>query len=214
MPAESGRPMGLRERKKRAAMQTIQRVALDLFDRDGYGNVTIERIAEAAEVSPSSIYRYFGTKERLVLWDEYDPELFALMQSAQGDVSSVLNRLRQGIATIIQAWPDDEVDNITRRMRYILSEPDVHAAMLREQHEFEVAIRHMIAPYIGESAEALRVRVAAATLLACLTAALYHWADTGYTERLADVLDEALTLAGRSIAAQVGQLNATSQTAM
>lgn len=33
MPAESGRPMGLRERKKRAAMQTIQRVALDLLDR-------------------------------------------------------------------------------------------------------------------------------------------------------------------------------------
>lgn len=203
MSVESGRRIGLRQRKKLAAMHTIQRVALDLFDREGYGNVTIERIAAGADVSPSSVYRYFGTKERLVTWDEYDPELFALMQSADGDVGTVFEALRGGIAELVRAWPESEVDNITRRMRYILDEPDVHAAMLREQHEFEVGIRHMLAPYIGAKPESLTVCVAAATTLACLTAALYHWADAGYKDRLADVLDEAIKLAGRAVVAQV-----------
>ena len=63
----------LRERKRLASMRRIQDIALDLFESEGYGTVTIERIAAAADVSPSSVYRYFGTKEQIVLWDEYDP---------------------------------------------------------------------------------------------------------------------------------------------
>ncbi len=44
----------------------------DLFDGRGFEKVSIEDIAAAAEVSPSSVYRYFGTKERIVLHDEVD----------------------------------------------------------------------------------------------------------------------------------------------
>jgi AcrR family transcriptional regulator len=52
-------------------MRTIQERALDLFDERGFDRVTIEEIA-AAEVSPSSVYRYFGTKEGLIVADEFD----------------------------------------------------------------------------------------------------------------------------------------------
>src|SRR6187431_1014357 len=64
--------MGLRERRRRGAMRTIQERALDLFDERGFDAVTIEEIAAAAEVSPSSVYRYFGTKEGLIVADEFD----------------------------------------------------------------------------------------------------------------------------------------------
>ena len=53
-------------------MRTIQEQALDLFDERGFDAVTIEEIAAAAEVSPSSVYRYFGTKEGLIVADEFD----------------------------------------------------------------------------------------------------------------------------------------------
>ena len=48
---------GLRERKRHAAMRHIQRTALDLFDERGFQQVSVEQIAETAEVSPSSVYR-------------------------------------------------------------------------------------------------------------------------------------------------------------
>ena len=53
--------LGLRERKKAAAIRRIQEVAVAQFEEHGFDAVTIEQIAEHAEVSPSSIYRYFGT---------------------------------------------------------------------------------------------------------------------------------------------------------
>jgi AcrR family transcriptional regulator len=64
--------MGLRERKRLNAMRAIQEHALDLFDERGFAAVTIEEIAAAAEVSPSSVYRYFGTKEGVLVADEFD----------------------------------------------------------------------------------------------------------------------------------------------
>jgi AcrR family transcriptional regulator len=63
---------GLRERKKARTRATIQREALRLFQRDGYAATSVEAIAAAAEVSPSTFFRYFPTKEEVVLSDFVD----------------------------------------------------------------------------------------------------------------------------------------------
>ena len=62
-------------------MRRIQEVALDRFDKRGFEDVTIEQIAEAAEVSPNSVYRWFGTKKQVVLRHEFEPEFFDLVES-------------------------------------------------------------------------------------------------------------------------------------
>lgn len=86
---EPPRP-GLRERKKAATMRHIQAAALELFRRDGFDRVTVEQVADAADVSPRTVYRYFGTKEGLILNDEYDDQVFA----------GLAHFLRQGLAPI------------------------------------------------------------------------------------------------------------------
>ena len=63
---------GLRERKKARTRATIQREALRLFQRDGYAATSVDAIAAAAEVSPSTFFRYFPTKEDVVLADFVD----------------------------------------------------------------------------------------------------------------------------------------------
>lgn len=63
----SGARLGLRERKKARTRDQIREHALRLFLEQGYEATTIQQIAEAADVSPSTLFRYFPTKARLVL---------------------------------------------------------------------------------------------------------------------------------------------------
>ena len=73
-----------RTQRRLVAMRRIQLVALSLFERHGFERVTIEDIARAAKVGPATVYRNFTTKERIVLWDEYDPRLVQGVARAAG----------------------------------------------------------------------------------------------------------------------------------
>ena len=100
--------VGLRERKRYAAMRLVQEVALDLFDAHGYVDVTVERIAAASDISPSSVYRYFGTKEHIVLWDENDP-IWSHVEVLDDLPSALIDRLRHYFETY-KVLPDQPAD--------------------------------------------------------------------------------------------------------
>jgi AcrR family transcriptional regulator len=78
---ETSRPVaGLRERKKRKTRDTIVSVARELFAEQGYERTTIAEIADAAEVSPRTIFAYFASKEDILFCDF--PELEARLAQA------------------------------------------------------------------------------------------------------------------------------------
>src|SRR5215813_3567608 len=88
------RTTGLRERKKSKVRNQLKQHALRLFLEQGYEATTIEQIAQQAEVSPRTFFRYFASKEDLIFDDEYDERLIAAFR-AQPSELSVVGALRR-----------------------------------------------------------------------------------------------------------------------
>ena len=80
---------GLRERKKARTRAALRQHALRLFREQGYQQTTVEQIAAAAEVSPSTFFRYFPTKEDLVLQDDMDARLIAALEQQPAELGPV-----------------------------------------------------------------------------------------------------------------------------
>lgn len=184
------------ERRKIEAMGRIQRVALDLFDAHGYRNVTIERVAAAAEVSPSSVYRYFGTKEMLVLYDEADPKVLEAIRTAGGPQTVAPAELiavgRLLVPVLLESLLTAEAEHrIRQRLQFIAAVPEIRAGQTKQMRELEDEFRTLVAERTGLGANDLRVRMAAATAVWGCVAALDHWAGTGFAGRLKDVYTEA-----------------------
>src|SRR5436309_10581986 len=100
---EGERPgRGLRERKKAKTRAAIQEHALRLFREQGYDATTVEQIAAAAEVSPSTFFRYFPTKEDVVLYDAFDPLIFAAFE-AQPAALGPIQALRGALHAVFGA---------------------------------------------------------------------------------------------------------------
>jgi len=113
-PVSAERRDGLRERKKAKTRRTIQEQALRLFAEQGYDATTVEQIAEAAEVSPSTFFRYFPTKEAVVLQDDYDALLQAAL-AAQPPDAPLGTVLRDTFRAAFARIPEEEQEEILAR---------------------------------------------------------------------------------------------------
>ena len=104
---------GLRERKKARTRASIREHALRLFREQGYGATRVEQIAEAAEVSPATFYRYFPTKEDVVLQDDMD----VLTLEALGAQPAGLSPLAAVRGAVGSALPDSPRRNASGSSR-------------------------------------------------------------------------------------------------
>jgi AcrR family transcriptional regulator len=126
-PARSAN--GLRERKKAKTRDDIQRHALRLFEKNGYGETTVEQIAAAAEISPSTFFRYFPTKEDVVLYDPLDIGFMDAFRSQPRSLSAadaVLAAFRQ----VAGSAQSEEMREQFDRSRLVMSVPDLRMKMM------------------------------------------------------------------------------------
>jgi AcrR family transcriptional regulator len=122
-------PPGLRERKKARTRAAIQAAALYLIERQGYHATTVDQIAERAEVSQSTFFRYFPTKEDVVLHDRYDPLLLADFRAQPPELTPIA-ALRRTLRAVLGALPEQERARERQRTTLILSVPELRARSL------------------------------------------------------------------------------------
>jgi AcrR family transcriptional regulator len=181
----------LRERKRLASMRRIQDIALDLFDADGYGAVTIERIAAAADVSPSSVYRYFGTKEGIVLWDEYDPVWIGELLD-EISTQPPMTALRRAAEVLIVGPLTTDEAYVQRRTRLIMEEPSIEAASALALYEAAELIGKTLSDALGREHGDLEIQLLSHALVGAITGAIHHWYESGFATPLGVLLQQAL----------------------
>ncbi len=157
-------PLGLRERKKAKTLAAIQAAALKLFRKQGYDATTIEQIAAAAEVSPSTFFRYFPTKEDVVLLDLTDPLVIEAFRAQPPELSAI-QALRNAVRSVFDQLPDDEFEVIRQREELILANPELQARMLGEIAGMVRLVADVAAERTGRRADEFELRVAAGALM-------------------------------------------------
>ncbi|HZA73659.1 MAG TPA: TetR family transcriptional regulator [Propionibacteriaceae bacterium] len=168
----------LRERKKQRTREAIQREALRLIMAQGYDATTCEEIAAAAEVSPATLFRYFATKEDIVLQDVYDP-LIARAVLARPARESPLTAVRRGFADALAEVYQADLETIRQRTALILSVPALRARSREQQESLVAYLADALAKRTAGSGNHLDVEVAAATCAAAVGVAVERWAREG-----------------------------------
>ena len=189
--------MSLRESKKRKTMQRIQDEGYQLVRARGFDGVTVEEIAAAAEVSPSTVYRYFRTKEGVLLWDELElPSLEAMARALEHHrpLDAMLVALREAVDVGFHV-PEEEIRS---RVRFIFEEPNLRGALREALAGYEQQVTALLdADAVGESDD-LQHRVVVAMALAALVTAMEIWA---YSDRsLVEVIDHTIAAIRGSMA--------------
>ncbi len=183
--------IGLRERKKARTRAAVQAHALELFRRQGYAATTIDQIAAAAEISPSTFFRYFPTKEDVLLYDRYDPELLAAF-AAQPAELSVTEAMRRAIAEVIGALPGDEWALERERGRLIVQVPELRARLLDQMTQSIGMLTAAVRARVGPEADAFAVRMFVGALVGVAMAAMLDSAEQPDGDYLA-AFDAGLT---------------------
>ncbi|MEU8818514.1 TetR family transcriptional regulator [Actinoplanes sp. NPDC048796] len=145
MTPSPGVPLGLRERKKARTRAAIRGAAMRLFEEQGYAATTVEQIAEAAEVSPSTFFRYFPTKEDTVLTDDYDPLIVEAIRAQPVEVPAV-RAVLLGMRGVFENLTEQEWSVERRRQRLIETVPELR---VRQQQQTVAAV-DMLADAIAE----------------------------------------------------------------
>ncbi|MGW5129927.1 TetR/AcrR family transcriptional regulator [Streptomyces sp. NPDC004135] len=182
---------GLRERKKIKTRQAIRTATYALIDEQGYDATTIEQIAERAEVSPSTVFRYFPTKEDIVVTDEWDRLMTAELRGRPEDESwaAVLRRV---IRTALDLSLAEEPEVLRLRARLGVEVPAVRARMLESTAVTGRLLREALAERSGLDPDGLELRVFAMSVMGGLMEASRYWAETGHRDDIRVLVDRAL----------------------
>jgi AcrR family transcriptional regulator len=191
--------VSLRERKKLATRRSLRRVALDLVAERGFVHVTVEDIAEAAEVSPRTFFNYFPSKEAALFGA--NPERVTalrerLVHEAPGQTA--LEALRVVMVGEARALAE-ELDELggdpafwLKRMKAAHVDPHLRAAQAAHLAMVERVVTDALAERLGADPEHDPYPVLlAGAAVGVMRATMTFWASSGGAMALDQLTDAA-----------------------
>src|SRR6185503_15439075 len=196
MTKEAAAPVeGLRERHRKRTAADLEEAALALFTDKGFDAVTIDDIAASADVSRRTFFRYFASKEDVILSDHPRRlgELQTELDRRPAD-EPALTALRHAILSLAGSF-EEQRDQMLRRFRLITETPALEARSLCLQRNWETGVTEMLAERMGvDPGDDLRPGVVAATTMAAMRIATANWLALGGHGDLPAIVADALDL--------------------
>jgi AcrR family transcriptional regulator len=182
---------GLRERKKARTRAAIREHALRLFGEQGYAATTIDQIAAAADVSPSTFFRYFPTKEDVVLQDDLDVLAMGAFEEQPAGMSP-LAAFRAAAASAFGQLDERDMASLRQTMALTTSVPEVRARAVDELTRTISVIADALARRSGRAAGDFEARNLAGAIVGVIIAATMPWHDEQGPDDLLARIDAAL----------------------
>lgn len=187
-------PLGLRERTRLAVRGEISAAAMRLFAEQGFENTSVEQIAAAAGISSRSFFRYFQTKEDVVLGNL--AEAGARLQDAleaRPAGEEAWAALRAAFDVLIPG-PSADAAEARRIPRMLVETPALRARHLEKQLHWQELLVPDIQRRLGPATHLPDARAASlvAAALSCLDAAIAAWAVTDAPTPVGAILDDAI----------------------
>jgi AcrR family transcriptional regulator len=184
-----GRPdqsLTLREQKKIRTRQAIRRAAMHLIETNGYANTTVEQIAEDAGVSASTFFRYFSSKQAVLMTSEIDRVVVSTMASQPVDIPT-LQAFRRALEATWDALSEDQWEFEVRCRQLVLAIPELRELQHVEHGRSAATMIELECRRLGRDPDDFEVRVFFGALVGALLAAM-DGAGT-VTERLFRAMD-------------------------
>jgi AcrR family transcriptional regulator len=183
------RPVSLRERKKARTRAAIRQHALRLIREQGYYATTIEQIADAAEVSPATFFRYFPTKEDVVLQDDFDVISLGALENLPPELGPIA-AFRAAAADTFAAMSVDDLARFRETIELTAAIPEIRARAIDEFVRTINQIAAAIALRTGRSADDFEVRtIAGAIIGVIMSVTVPGQAETWLPEAMFDIAD-------------------------
>jgi AcrR family transcriptional regulator len=186
---------GLRERKREKTRDALAQSALRLFAERGFDRVTVEEIAAAHDLSARTFFRYFASKEELVMGKyEFFGEQLAEDLAARPADEPIWVSLRQVFGRVA-----DHVENDARRAESVAMEkivrdhPTLNASYLERVSRMQELVLDEVRTRTGRSDPAdPRTAAIVGAAFSCLIAAWSTWLTTDQAKPFGVLLDQAL----------------------
>jgi AcrR family transcriptional regulator len=193
---DPARPVGLRERKKARTRASIREHALRLFREQGYQATTVEQIAAAAEVSQSTFFRYFPTKEDVVLRDDFELRIFEAFERQPpqlGPIAAIRAAVSEALATLTPAeWAE-----FRETSELSFATPEIRARTFDELARTIQAMTDVLARRVGRAPDDLAVQAIAGAVFWIIITVTLPWSNLTQDQAEANSfrrVDEALAL--------------------
>ena len=169
--------------------ERLQNAALELFEERGFDRVTVEDIAAAAGVSHMTFFRHFGSKDRVLLDDPFDP-MIAMAVAATDPQLPAIERVAAGFLAVLPSIDPADDAAVRRRLRIAVGNPALEGGMAANTR----ATQDAIVATGATPSERRDLKIAAAGCLGALMVALLDWAVDDADSTLADAVGAALRL--------------------